>query len=144
MTNPSLHPREILPHGEGLQLLRSAGRFHDDYWEFMTSIAPESSVLSPSGRADAEVGLEIMAQAAGVALAQHRLSEGDPNTSSLGVVGAVRGYEYSCMSFTSHQSITISVKVELCDDTVGICECRLFVDGEGVPLQRARITIILS
>lgn len=144
MSNTPLHPREILPHGAGLQLLQSAGELRDEQWEFITSLSPVSSVLSSLGSADAEIGLEIMAQAAGVALAQHRISEGNTYSKSLGFVGAVRGYEYSHTNFTSHQSIKVSVKVEMCDETVGICQCELFIDGERTPLQKVRITIIFS
>jgi predicted hotdog family 3-hydroxylacyl-ACP dehydratase len=144
MTFPLLSPRDILPHGDGLQLLKCAGQPHEDHWEFITSIPPESSVLSSSGRADAEVGLEIMAQAAGVTLAQKRQSDGNTNYVTRGVVGAVRGYDYSITPFTSEQSIKVTVKVDMCDETVGICECQLFIDNEKAPRQQARITIILS
>ena len=144
MCTALIHPKEILPHGAGLQLLKDVGQRYEDRWEFVTALEPRSSALLADGEGVPELGLEIMAQAAGVVIAHERMAQAGSSAVAGGVVGAVRGYEYQSSNFTTAHGIRIVVRSDMCDEVVGVCQCELFVDEEAAPRQRARITIILQ
>jgi predicted hotdog family 3-hydroxylacyl-ACP dehydratase len=141
MEREEISPRDVLPHGPTLQLLRDGGRKIEDWFEFDVELESTSCVVESDGRVAAEVGLEMMAQACGVTLA--RPAEGSPALKRIGFVAAVRGYEYRLEPFVVGQEIRARVRPEMCEESLVVCETELYVSGEDAPRQRARITLVL-
>lgn len=134
-------PRDILPHGPALQLLRDCGREVDGWLECDVGLESARCVVESDGTVAAEVGLEMMAQAAGVALA--RQEDGASMMRRVGFVAAVRGYDYRLEPFVVGQAIRVRVRPEMREESLMVCEAELFVDREESPRQRARITLVV-
>ncbi len=141
MVREQISPPDVLPHGPTLQLLRDGGREVDGWIEFGVGLESTLCVVESDGSVAAEVGLEMMAQACGVAMA--RPFDGVPALKRIGFVAAVRGYEYRLEPFVVGQVVRARVRPEMCEESLVVCEAELFVDGEDAPRQRARITLVL-
>lgn len=133
-------PSVILPHGAGMQLLDGPGRLLDGWLAFKVRRGPDVVVYASDGTAPPELGLEIMAQACGMAAAQN--SGGKAPQSMQGVVGAIRGYEYGTEPLLRSQALIARVKSDLVDGSVVVCDAELSREGETTPAQKARITIV--
>lgn len=141
MVCEEISPCDVLPHGPTLQLLRAGGRQVDDWYEFEVGLESTLCVVESNGTVAAEVGLEMMAQACGVAMA--RPADGSPALKRIGFVAAVRGYEYRLEPFVVGQVIRARVRPEMCEESLVVCEAELLLDGEDAARQRARITLVL-
>jgi predicted hotdog family 3-hydroxylacyl-ACP dehydratase len=134
-------PALFLPHGPGMRLLDGPGSVVDGWLTFQVRLSTELVVCGEDGVAPAELGLEIMAQACGMAI----VIDGRSGSAGAmrGVVGAIRGYEYSTNPLVLSQSLVARVKRDLVDGNVVVCDAELLHEGETSPLQMARITIVL-
>lgn len=134
-------PADVLPHGPGMRLLDGPGSVVDGWLTFWVRSKSGVVVYSDQGVAPAELGLEIMAQACGMAT----VKGGSKGTAGAmrGVVGAVRGYEYHTNPLVLSQPLVARVKSDLVDGDVVVCDAELLCQGETIPLQKARITIVL-
>ena len=142
MAPVKLLPYDILPHGKGLQFLTNTGTMRDGWLEFIVRFSQELSVVDAQGLIDPEVGLELMAQACGMVLLQ-----GEPGAAAsprLGVIAAVRGYEYAVQAFAVGESVRVRVKSDLVDASVVVCEGELFSDMIDTRCQHARITLVIK
>jgi predicted hotdog family 3-hydroxylacyl-ACP dehydratase len=142
MVREEISPRDVLPHGPTLQLLRDGGRKIEGWFEFEVELQSTLCVVESDGTVSPEVGLEVMAQACGVAMAHP--GDGAFAPKRIGFVAAVRGYEYRLEPFVVGQLIRARVRPEMCEESLIVCEAELFVDGEDVARQRARITLVLK
>lgn len=129
-----------LPHGEGLRLVRGAGVAVGEWRSFPVTIEPSLSALSSRGEAAPELGLEMMAQACGMLLAQ----QGAPSQGAsgrVGLVGAARSYRYELAPFRIGDKLEVRVKPELVEESLVVCEAELYRSAGGAPAQSARITL---
>lgn len=131
-----------LPHGAGMKLLRGTPTLVEGWLRCDVALSPHLSVVDSSGRASAELGLEMMAQACGVFLAHESNRSG--SGPRVGMVGAVRGYEYETLPFHVGEEISVRVKSDLCEESIIVCEAELYRSMAPEPSQRARITLILK
>ncbi len=141
MLGEGISPRHVLPHGPALQLLRDTVREVDGWLECEVDLQSTLCVVESDGVVAPEVGLEMMAQACGVVSAEP--VGGAPQLKRIGFVAAVRGYEYRLEPFVVGQVIRARIRPEICEDSLVVCQAELLIDGEDVPRQRARITLVL-
>lgn len=140
MTRPS--PCEVLPHGAGMRLLATSGELVDGWLEYPVRLSSEMSIVDERRLAPPELGLEMMAQACGMLVASE--SSGDSGGRRIGVVGAVRGYEYGCVPFEVSEDVRVRVKADVAEEDIVVCDAELYRGSEGSPAQRARITLIVT
>lgn len=133
-------PSLILPHGAGMQLLEGPGRIVDGWLSFKVRRSADLVVYSSDGTAPPELGLEIMAQACGMAAVLNAESNASP--AMRGVVGGIRGYEYGTAPLVNSHPLIARVKSDLVDGSVVVCDAELLQEDEKTPLQKARITIV--
>lgn len=133
---------DALPHGKGMRLLCGSPVVSQEWLRCDVALSSDLSVVDAKGRAPAELGLEMMAQACGVLLAREAAQHGA--APRVGMVGAVRGYEYDTVPFQVGEDVYVRVKSDLCEESLIVCEAELFRDGAVAPSQRARITLILK
>lgn len=134
------HPlHEVLPHGPGLQLLTNVGPSVDGWLECGAHITSRHSAIDSHGRVPATCGVEILAQACGIALAR---SSADQRR--VGVVGAIRDYTYSCQDFGVGDTFRARVKPVSADNDVIVCDAELYLNDATSPTQTARITLVLT
>jgi predicted hotdog family 3-hydroxylacyl-ACP dehydratase len=79
-----------------------------------------------------------MAQACGMLLS----TETSLDAGTLGVVAAVRGYEYSSEPFLVGQTLIVTVRPVMLEGELAVCEGELCEQQGGSVLQRARITLV--
>lgn len=141
----SAESEAYLPHGPGLRLVTTPGVETGEWREFQVTLAPELSILMRDPKTGEsfippETGLEIMAQACGMLAAA--LPGATPG--AVGVVGAVRGYEYETRDFRVGEVLQARVKPIMLERELIVCEGELSVVGEERARQRARITVVLQ
>lgn len=124
-----------LPHGEGLRLVRGTGTPVGEWRSYLVTLGSSISALTPDGQAAPELGLEMMAQACGMLLAQEGAA------GRIGLVGAVRSYRYGPLPFQVGEAIEVRVRPELLEPSLVVCEAELYRGAADVPSQSARITI---
>jgi predicted hotdog family 3-hydroxylacyl-ACP dehydratase len=129
-----------LPHGEGLRLVQGAGVTAGEWRSFPVTIQPSLSALSARGEAAPELGLEVMAQACGMLLA-NKETQDQGATSRIGFVGAARSYRYEPIPFRVGEQLEVRVKPELLEESLVVCEAELYRGANGAPAQSARITL---
>jgi predicted hotdog family 3-hydroxylacyl-ACP dehydratase len=135
-------PQDALPHGPGMQLLSGEGESIDGWLAYDVDLCSTMSVLEADGSAPPELGLEMMAQACGMLIANNSGSE--MGQRRIGVVGAVRGYSYIPAPFHVGERARVQVKADVCEDGIVVCDGELYRGDELSPSQRARITLIVT
>ena len=159
----------LLPHGQSLQFfptlvekeLTEGGAFQrvdrDGIvtYRFRVELREDLCVYSEGGVAPAELGLEIMAQAAGITLALMRgiphpqdnerlkASESEARVGG-GVVAAVRGYEFAPVEFRKGEVALIEILPEVVEDHLGVFVTSLQRANESTVSQRARVTLVIG
>lgn len=139
MSERGKSPRDLLPHGPGLQVLGEQLDRGDDWLTYGVNLTDRLSVFDESGVAVPELGLEIMAQACGMLLGAR--SSGGKGV--FGVVASVRSYEYLTESFVVGEELIVRVKPEMVGEDVVVCEGELFRRDQAEPIQVARIALML-
>ena len=138
----SFSPETILPHGAGMRLLSQPGALLDGWMTYEVVMEPWFSVLEDGASAPPELGLEMMAQACGMVVADN--DNGAPPSARIGVVGAVRGYTYTPLPFVVGERVSVRVKPEVLEAGVAVCEGEIYRAGNSSPDQRARITLVIT
>lgn len=133
-------PTFVLPHGPGMRLVEDPRDSGDGWLVFKVRQSADLVVYDAAGLAPAELGLEIMAQACGMAAAWNAAGE-TPRTRR-GVVGAIKGYEYGTELLARSDAMIARVKSDLEGGSVLVCDAELSREGGIAPLQKARVTIV--
>ena len=146
----NLEPTDGLPHGAGLRFLAGAGRRDGDAFIFEALLSEQLSIAEVDSTIAPEAGLEMMAQACGMVLANAQ-ADGASFVDDLkvrmsprrGVVGAVRGYEYAVEPFRIGERVIVRVCPDVVEPELLVCDAEI-VRGDNSVCQRARITLIVQ
>lgn len=128
---------KLLPHAAPMLLLDRVSAYSQTEVVAQVTMRPDHPLAKAEG-VPAHVGIELMAQSCGAHVGALALAEGRPVR--IGFLLGTRRYQASRDWFGFGETLTITARVVLLEDVMGVYDCRI-EQGDGSLLAEAQLNL---